>query len=407
MYAPRLRRSCSTAVVRRAQARVVAVPTGSSAAPSAWRDSSPAQTSRRALARVRRPRRRRARARAWRCATATGVFLDDVTPADLARDLGVPVKPVEPTPRALLQACSAGAPRMIRPVIAIVGRPNVGKSTLFNRLVGRRQSSSRDVPGVTRDRLYGTSTSSAGRPPWSTPAASIPSHGRSAHRRRARSVLHAQSRRPISSSSSVDGARGLTPLDQRDRRPSCAGVEQARGARGQQGGRRRPGGGAGATSTGSASGARDAGLRRARARRGRDARSARATHAAGAGGAARRRAAVQVAIVGRPNVGKSSLVNAMLGAERVLVHAAPGTTRDAWTRALTYPTATRMCSSTPRASAARARCARPWRSSRWSWRSRAWSAARWRCSCWIRLEGRRRPGRAHRGLRATRPGARS
>src|SRR5262245_13058553 len=220
---------------------------------------------------------------------------------------------------------------MLRPVIAIVGRPNVGKSTLFNRLAGRRRSIVHDVPGVTRDRLYGTvvferwqatvvDTGGFEPRPTSDLIAGVRSQVLAALEE-AELVLFV-----------VDGRTGLTPLDEeiasilrKSPRPVLLAVNKV-------------------DTTAQESLVADyyrlgfSSILGVSAEHGRGVAElleaarglAPAVPAEPAGDGTR------VAIIGRPNVGKSSLVNAVLGHERVLVHEQPGTTRDAVDTPVTF-----------------------------------------------------------------------
>jgi GTPase len=220
---------------------------------------------------------------------------------------------------------SAGAP-LVRPVLAIVGRPNVGKSTLFNRLVGRRQSLVRDVPGVTRDRLYGrvsferwqaTAVDTGGFDPLSSePLIEAV--------RRQVDVAIAEADLVLLV---VDARAGATALDleiarllRRARRPVVLVANKVESDAQEPALADLFGLGLGEPVAVSAEHGRGVAelleLVRSRAPR-------------VSSPAAPARPPVSIAIIGRPNAGKSSLVNAMVGGERVLVHDAPGTTRDA------------------------------------------------------------------------------
>jgi GTP-binding protein len=225
---------------------------------------------------------------------------------------------------------------VLRPVVAIVGRPNVGKSTLFNRLVGRRQALVRDVPGVTRDRLYGlvafdrwqaTFVDTGGFDP--SPEASLVDAVR-------RQVLAAIAEADLLLFV-VDARAGLTGLDReiadalrKAGRPVLLVANKVEGPaqEGQLGELYELGfGEPWPVSSEHGRGVAEL-LGAARTRLG--------AAAPGPFVEPSRAPAMAIAIVGRPNVGKSSLVNALVGAERVLVHADPGTTRDAVDTPFTY-----------------------------------------------------------------------
>jgi len=211
------------------------------------------------------------------------------------------------------------------PTIALVGRPNVGKSTLFNRLTRSRDALVADLPGLTRDRHYGRGRL-GGKAHIVVDTGGLEPGARDG-------IFHEMARQSLQAVDEadvvlflVDGREGLTPSDEaiarelRKRgRPLTVVVNKSEG-------------------------------------RSREA-VAGEFHALGLGEPVAISAAhgdgvdalieavlqpfpaqepvpehdpgrIRVAVVGRPNVGKSTLVNALLGEERVIAFDQPGTTRD-------------------------------------------------------------------------------
>ena len=212
------------------------------------------------------------------------------------------------------------------PSIVIVGRPNVGKSTLFNRLTGTRRSIVTDEPGITRDRIYGTATW-GGRTFEIVDTGGLLPDDRAAIPRE----IFKQAQTAIDGATAlvlvVDARAGATPLDlelarrlRRTGKPFVVAVNKVDTQRQED-------------------------LAAQFYEIGVEIFPLSAEHGLGVDGlldaltrdfpapqeietGEPEAKEVQVAIIGRPNVGKSTLLNQLAGAERSIVSAEPGTTRD-------------------------------------------------------------------------------
>ncbi len=212
------------------------------------------------------------------------------------------------------------------PVIALVGRPNVGKSTLFNRLTRSRDALVADQPGLTRDRNYGVGEVGDG------PYLVVDTGGLAGERGGLESLMERQALQAVEEADHVllllDVREGLAAADQsiaehlrRTGKPVTAVVNKSEGLEAELAVAEFHALGLGTPVPVSASHGRGvAGLMH----------DVLATVGEGQGSGMPPEMAkgVRVAVVGRPNVGKSTLVNRLLGDERVLAFDQPGTTRD-------------------------------------------------------------------------------
>jgi GTP-binding protein len=217
---------------------------------------------------------------------------------------------------------------MPSPIVAVIGRPNVGKSTLFNRLIGERRAVTHEVPGTTRDRLYGKAEWN-GREFTLVDTGGI---GLELDPSQADLFLEvvSQAQEAIEEADAIvfllDGQAGPTGADlevaellRRANKPVITAVNKVENRRTEL----------------SSHEFHELGLS--------DPIPLSALQGKGTGdlldaiveslppaedAADEQEAAVSVAIVGRPNVGKSSLLNSITGQRRSIVSPLPGTTRD-------------------------------------------------------------------------------
>lgn len=212
----------------------------------------------------------------------------------------------------------------MRPVLALVGRPNVGKSTLFNRLTRSRDALVADLPGLTRDRQYGEGRIA------DRPFIVIDTGGLSGQEEGIDFEMASQSQLAIEEADCVlllvDGRAGLTPGDthiveylRKQEKNVCLVVNKVDGVDED-------------VAMGDFFGLGINRVYPVTASQGRGVRKmiddVLATFPQDEPLTPTAQTGIKIAISGRPNVGKSTLVNRMLGEDRVVVFDMPGTTRD-------------------------------------------------------------------------------